>query len=125
MTIEVRGVHHIMVTVGDIEISKNFYGKILGLEEIDCPVKDGQRVWYKLGNQELHVNLHKNHRSGFSHFALSVTPEKYEEYYRLVKSTGYDKVNESRFYEADGTNKFFVDDPFGNTIEIMDGQISA
>ena len=51
MSIKVNGVHHIMVTVGDLDVAKQFYSEVLGLEEADCPVKDGQRVWYKLGHK--------------------------------------------------------------------------
>jgi catechol 2,3-dioxygenase-like lactoylglutathione lyase family enzyme len=125
MTIKLMGVHHIMVTVGDIEVAKQFYESVLGLVETECPVKDGNRVWYKLGNQELHVNLHNNHRAGISHFALSIEPGKYHAYYNQVKNSGYEKVTESHLYEADGLHRFYVDDPFDNTIEVTDGQINT
>ena len=125
MSIKLMGVHHIMVTVGDIEVAKQFYESVLGLEETECPVKDGKRVWYKLGNQELHVNLLKNHRAGISHVALSIEPGKYHDYYKQIKSTGYEKITESHLYEADGLHRFYVDDPFDNTVEVTDGQINS
>jgi glyoxylase I family protein len=125
MPIKLMGVHHIMVTVGDIKIAKQFYESVLGLEETDCPVKDGKRVWYKLGTQELHVNFHKNNRAGISHFAISIEPGKYHDYYQQVKKSGYEKVTESHLFKEDGLHRFFVDDPFGNTIEITDGQIKT
>lgn len=125
MSIKLNGVHHIMVTVGDLDVAKRFYGEILGLEETDCPVKDGQRVWYKIGPQELHVNLQKErYKAGFGHFAISVEPGKYHDYVENIKSTGYKKQNKSQKFE-DGLYRLFVDDPFGNTIEITDGQIDA
>ena len=124
MSIKLNGVHHIMITVGDLDVAKHFYSEVLGLEETDCPVKDGQRVWYKLGHQELHVNLHKNHKAGFTHFALSIEPGKYHEYYEKVKSSGYEKVTESHKH-VDGLYRCYVDDPFDNTVEITDGQINA
>lgn len=122
MSVKLMGVHHIMVTVGDIEMARRFYESVLGLVETDCPVKDGKRVWYKLGNQELHVNLSKNYKAGFSHFALSIEPGKYHEYYEQVKNTGYARVTESHKH-IDGLYRFYVDDPFGNTVEFTDGQI--
>ena len=124
MNIKLNGIHHIMVTVGDLDAAKQFYSEIIGLEEADCPVNDGQRLWYKLGHQELHVNLHSNHKAGFSHFAISIEPGKYHEYYEKVKSSGYDKVTESHKH-VDGLYRFYVDDPFNNTVEITDGQINA
>lgn len=125
MSIKLIGVHHIMVTVGDIQIAKQFYETVLGLEEAECPVNDGKRIWFKLGQQELHVNLHPNHKAGITHFALSIETGKYHEYYEKVKNTGYEKVTESHLYEADGLYRFYVDDPFENTVEITDGQVKV
>jgi catechol 2,3-dioxygenase-like lactoylglutathione lyase family enzyme len=125
MNIKLNGVYHVMVTVGDLDVAKKFYGGVLGLEEADCPVKDGQRVWYKIGKQELHVNLQRQHyKAGFGHFAISVEPEKYHDYVERIRSTGYERMNESQKY-IDGLHRLFIDDPFGNTIEITDGQLDA
>lgn len=125
MAIDIQGVHHIMITVGDIAVAKKFYESVLGLKEVDCPIKDGERVWFKLGSQELHVNLHKEFRAGISHFALSVKPDEYHKYYAQVKSSGYEKIGQSRLYKEDNLRRFYLDDPFGNTIEVIDGQINA
>jgi extradiol dioxygenase family protein len=114
-----------MVTVGDIDVAKNFYGEVLGLEETECPVDDGQRVWYKLGSQELHVNLQKEHyKAGFGHFAISLSPDDYHEYVERIKASGYENQNQSQKF-VDGLYRLFIDDPYGNTIEITDGQIDA
>ena len=123
MGIRITGVHHIMVTVGDLDVARDFYGAIMDFAETDCPVKDGLRVWYRLGNQELHVNYHEHFRSGFGHFAIALEPGKYHAYYEQVKSSGYDKVTESHKH-VDGLYRFYVDDPFGNTVEVTDGQIT-
>ena len=125
MSIKLNGVHHIMVTVGDLDVARQFYSEILGLEEADCPVKDGQRIWYNIGHQELHVNLQKEHyKAGFGHFAISVETGKYHDYVKKLKTTGYEKQNKSQKFE-DGLYRLFIDDPFGNTIEITDGQLNA
>lgn len=125
MPIKLMGVHHIMVTVGDLAIAKEFYESVLGLEAIDCPVKDGKRVWYKIGNTELHVNFAENYQAGNAHFAISIEPDKYDEYYAKVSSVGYKKVTKIYYFEEDGLHRFYLDDPFDNTIEVTDGQINA
>ena len=118
-----NGIHHVMVTVGDIEIAKQFYGELLGLKEAKCPVNDGQRIWYKIGNQELHVNLQKEHyKAGFGHFAISLPSSEYHDYVQRIKASGYVKQNASQKF-SDGLYRLFVDDPFDNTVEITDGQI--
>ena len=125
MAIAIQGVDHIMITVGDLDIAKDFYESVLGLQEADCPVKDGMRVWYKLGNQELHVNLRRDFCAGKGHFALSVKPEQYHQYYEQVKNSGYAKITESMHFSEDNHHRFYLDDPFGNFIEVIDGSICA
>ena len=62
--------------------------------------------------------------AGLGHFAISVEPGKYHDYVEKIKATGYEKQNKSQKFE-DGLYRLFVDDPFGNTIEITDGQLNA
>jgi len=120
MKVNPLGIDHVMVTVGNLEVAKKFYEEILCLEEIDCPIKDGQRVCYKIGNQQLHVNLQeKHHKSGFCHFAIAIDSTEYHVYAKFVAATGYKLSCESRKF-ADGLFRFFLDDPFANTIEIYE-----
>lgn len=112
------GIDHVMVTVGDLEVARKFYEGILGLEEMDCPVKDGERVWYRIGNQQLHVNLQvEHHRAGFCHFAIAIAADQYHEYASQVAATGYKLSCESMKFE-DGVYRFFLNDPYSNTVEI-------
>jgi len=114
-----------MITVGDINIARTFYGSILGLEELECSVKDGMRIWYKIGAQELHVNFAENYKAGYSHFALSIDPNRYEEYYEQLKRSGYEKITKIHYFKEDGLKRFYLDDPFDNTIEVTDGQLGT
>lgn len=112
------GIDHVMVTVGDLDVAREFYEGVLGLEEMDCPVKDGQRVWYKIGHQQLHVNLQeKYHKAGFGHFAIAIEADKYHEYANKLSSSGYKLSAESQKY-SDGVYRIFLDDPYSNTVEI-------
>jgi len=114
----IRGIDHVMVTVGDLDVAREFYEDVLGLEEIECPVNDGQRIWYRIGGQQLHVNLQeKYHKAGFCHFAIAIAEDKYHEYAKKVSETGYKISAESQKFEDD-IYRFFLDDPFSNTVEI-------
>ncbi|MHA7130348.1 VOC family protein [Algoriphagus namhaensis] len=42
-------VNHIAVHVSDLKSSMEFYEKILSLQEIDEPFKDGLHAWYDIG----------------------------------------------------------------------------
>ena len=113
-----QGIDHVMVTVGDLDIARDFYTGILGLEEMDCPVKDGQRIWYRIGDQQPHVNLQpEHHRAGFCHFAIAIEADEYHAYAQRVAATGYRLSAESQKF-ADGIYRFFLNDPFSNTVEI-------
>lgn len=113
-----QGIDHVMVTVGDLETAREFYEGVLGLEEMECPVKDGERVWYSIGKQQLHVNLQKeHHKAGFCHFGISIAADQYHEYAAKVSGTGYTLSCESQKF-ADGVYRFFLNDPFSNTVEI-------
>lgn len=110
-------IDHVMVTVGDLEVARGFYEGILGFEEMECPLQDGHRVWYKIGEQQIHVNLSKEyHKSGFGHFAVSVAYDFYHQYAQQVSKAGKVSCESQEF--ADGVYRFFIDDPFGNTVEI-------
>ncbi|MFT6221760.1 MAG: catechol 2,3-dioxygenase-like lactoylglutathione lyase family enzyme [Candidatus Endobugula sp.] len=106
-----------MITVGDLEIARSFYQGILGFEEMVCPLQDGLRIWYEIGSQQLHVNLSKtHHKSGFGHFAVAVDIDQYHLYAKQVSELGKVSCESQEF--ADGVYRFFIDDPFGNTVEI-------
>ena len=123
MEIEITGVHHIMITVGDLDVAKNFYGSILGLKEKPIPPQiKGERVWYYLGSLQLHVNVLPEYKVGLSHFAITIDEGKYEEYIQYVSKSGYENMSESKMYE-DGMRRVYINDPFGNNVEIIDGQM--
>jgi catechol 2,3-dioxygenase-like lactoylglutathione lyase family enzyme len=118
MKAKIQGIDHVMVTVGNLDVARDFYEGVLGLEEMECPVNDGQRVWYKIGCQELHVNLQeKYHKAGFCHFAIAIEASEYHEYAKHIAASGYKLSCESQEFE-DGIYRFFLDDPFSNTVEI-------
>lgn len=123
MSIKIVGVHHIMITVGNLGEARDFYSNILGLKEKPIPPEiEGERVWYYLGDTELHVNVHPQNRAGMQHFALSVERDQYNKYIQQLKDSGYEKMSESRKF-IDGMCRVYIDDPFSNCIEIIDGQL--
>ena len=125
MDVKTTGVHHIMITVGNIEEAKTFYSSILDFEEMEIPdFITGPRLWYKLGPTELHVNEHPNHKAGNSHFAISVEEEKYHDYIYKIEKTGYEKRSTCEKY-VDGYHRLYIHDPFDNCVEIINAQINA
>ena len=124
-TMSFQGIDHVMVTVGDLDLARQFYEGVLGLEEIECTVEDGQRVWYAIGRQQLHLNLQKEHyKAGFCHFAIAIAENQYHDYAARVSRSGYKLSCESQRF-ADGVYRFFLDDPFSNTVEVNQASNNA
>ena len=49
------GIHHVSLTVEDIERSRKFYGDFLGLEEAERPDLGLPGAWYQAGPTQLHL----------------------------------------------------------------------
>lgn len=125
MDVKITGVHHIMITVGNIEEAKTFYSSVLNFEEMNIPEDiTGPRLWYKLGSIELHVNEHPKYKAGNSHFAITVEQDKYNEYISNIEKTGYEKRSTCERY-IDGYYRLYIHDPFDNCVEIINAQINA
>ena len=78
--LEFEVLHHVAVSVSDLARAKDFYGDVLGLEEIARPAFPFDGAWYRVGNQEVHLIVSRDPtlRTGKGvtledgHFALRV-----------------------------------------------------
>jgi catechol 2,3-dioxygenase-like lactoylglutathione lyase family enzyme len=117
-------IDHVQVAApaGCEEAARHFYGSLLGLEETGKPPLLAARggVWFRVGSQELHVGV----ADGFAaarkaHPALGVPSSAALE--RLAARLEENGV-EVRWADPDeipGTQRFFVDDPWGNRVELV------
>jgi catechol 2,3-dioxygenase-like lactoylglutathione lyase family enzyme len=94
MTIE--AIHHVSLTVTDLERSRAFYREVLGLPEIARPPFNFPGAWFQLGSaQQLHliVHTHPTFRTGKpldsrdSHFAVRVA--NYWHTVEFLRGKGY------------------------------------
>ena len=53
--LDLETLHHVAVSVSDLARAKEFYGDVLGLEEIARPAFPFDGAWYRVGNQEVHL----------------------------------------------------------------------
>jgi len=112
----VTGIHHVSIVVTDLERSRRFYAEVLGLREIPRPATfDFVVVWYDLGTQHIHlVPRETADVPGARHFALHV--EDAAAARRHFATLG---VPSRETTPIPGCDRFFVHDPDGNLIEIM------
>ena len=113
---QVRQIDHVSVIITDVERSRRFYRDILGLCEIPKPrTFDFVVVWFDLGNQHLHLLL-KDRPDTLSarHFALRVADAAAARAYFRERG-----VETRQTTPIPGADRFFISDPDGNRIEII------
>lgn len=121
---KINGINHVTVVVKDKTRAAEFYFRKLGLERMDV----GKSLWVRVGNQYIHINENPNMeiKKTFAHFGIAV--ENLPEYLRMLKEKDVDffdltndleKFDVNENYERPGRS-FFIEDPFGNLIEILD-----
>ena len=53
-----EALHHVALSVTDMERASWFYGTVLGLQELPRPPFDFGGAWYQLGDRQLHLIVH-------------------------------------------------------------------
>ncbi|HKA06515.1 MAG TPA: VOC family protein [Gemmataceae bacterium] len=116
MSLSVTQIDHVSVIVTDLPSSRRFYRDILGLKEIAKPrTFDFKVLWFDLGNQQLHL-LQKPQPDTRSprHFALRVADIQAARSH--FRGLGVEIQETTPIPKCD---RFFVYDPDGNRIEIV------
>ncbi|HWC77673.1 MAG TPA: VOC family protein [Blastocatellia bacterium] len=110
---------HAAILVTDIERSRDFYGKVLGLKEKPRHNFNFEGAWYDLGECELHLMVThdplpdqgQRPRRDF-HVAFSI--DDYDTARRSLEEAGIEYREGSS-----GLRQLFVRDPDGNLIELQ------
>jgi lactoylglutathione lyase len=117
---------HSTVYVHDLQKSAEFYEKVMRLEKIPEPFKDGRHIWFRIGaHHQLHVvsgATAVTEQDILVHLAFRVAslPEftarldKMQVKYRNIKGDGKVSVR------ADGVRQIYLQDPDGYWIEVND-----
>jgi len=109
-------IDHVSVIITDLERSRRFYRGLLGLKEINKPrTFDFVVLWFELGNHQLHLLL-KDRPDVRSprHFALRVTDARAARFYFREQGVATEETT-----PIPGADRFFIHDPDGNRIEII------
>ncbi|PMC33803.1 glyoxalase [Bacillus sp. UMB0899] len=120
--INVESIHHVSLSVTDLQKAKHFYGTLLGFKELKRPPFDFPGAWYQIGDQQLHLIVHHNAKtlrnshkinSREGHFAVRV--KDYMETLRYLKEIGLDIQEKPN--STSGFAQIFCMDPDCNLIE--------
>jgi len=95
-----------------------FYEGVLGIPEVPKPPNLAKRggCWFERGSLKVHLGVEADFRaSRKAHPAFLV--ENLEAMKSMIASAGYSVKNDEPLA---GYNRIYVDDPFGNRIELME-----
>jgi catechol 2,3-dioxygenase-like lactoylglutathione lyase family enzyme len=117
---KVYAIDHVQLAMppGEEERARAFYGGVLGLTEMPKPAHLARRggVWFAQGALKVHLGIERDFRPAKkAHPALLV-----EDLAGLIKrclEAGY-KIGTAEPLE--GYDRAYVEDPFGNRIELME-----
>jgi glyoxylase I family protein len=119
----IETLHHVSVSVTDLERARRFYREVLGLTEIPRPAFDFPGAWFSLGDRELHLLVHTTPRSlrgttdvdpRDGHLALRVSD--YDAMLERLRTHGVEAV--ASRVNPTPWSQLYLADPDGNMIEL-------
>lgn len=115
----VTQLHHVNVTVpAELELAaKEFYGSVVGLRQVPKPAQARQTgAWYQIGENQLHLSVEDETNSLSSRHVCFYVSDLTEAEKRF-RDAGVEIVSDPR--PVPGTSRFYVRDPGGNQLEIV------
>ena len=119
MRIQFKRFDHVQVCIprGTEDRAREFYGRVLGLEEIEKPevLRKNGGMWYSVADVQLHVGAED-----------AVAPSKRHPAFEVGDVAGVRAYLERRGVrtrdeeEIPGQRRFSFFDPFGNRIELLE-----
>jgi catechol 2,3-dioxygenase-like lactoylglutathione lyase family enzyme len=118
----VVGIDHVQVAAppGCEQQARDFYGSLLGLRELEKPGVPAARggCWFACGQQQVHIGVSAAFAPATkAHPALTVRDA--ESLVMLLAELDAAGYPTRRDVELPGLARGFVDDPFGNRIELV------
>ena len=113
---QVTQLDHVSVIITDVARSRRFYRDLLGLQEIPKPrTFDFVVLWFDLGNMHIHLLLKdKPDTISARHFALRVADVEAARTWFAEHGVPIQETT-----RIPGADRFFIQDPDGNRIEII------
>lgn len=116
----IEGINHVQLAMpeGEEPAARNFYSGLLGIPEIQKPdnlVKRGG-CWFERDALKIHLRVERDFRPAKkAHPALTVTD--LSSLTKRLKDAGVEIIDDEPLA---GYNRCYINDPFGNRIELME-----
>jgi catechol 2,3-dioxygenase-like lactoylglutathione lyase family enzyme len=118
MRIQFKRLDHVQLTIpfGMEDRAREFYGRLLGLEEIEKPepLRPNGGLWFKVADIQLHISPEEVQSQSKRHPAFEVADVL--DVKEFLRERGVRVRDET---PLPGIERFSLFDPFGNRIEIM------
>lgn len=119
MKINFKRLDHVQICIppGAEDRARDFYGRLLGLREIEKPdvLKRSGGLWFEIADIQLHVGAEEATAGSKRHPAFEV--ENAEEVRRFLESNGVRTRDEPQLA---GVRRFSFFDPFDNRVELLE-----
>ena len=116
----VTALHHVNVTVSAEleEATKHFYGSLLGLQQVPKPAAARQTgAWYQIGENQLHLSVEAEEQAPLSSRHVCFNVASLADTEQRFRAAGVEIIPDPR--PIPGTERFYVRDPGGNQLEIV------
>lgn len=116
---KITGIHHYSVVVRDLVAAAAFYRNLPGLTEIPVPATFGpagiEARWFQVGGAQVHL-IRGDEAGTDSRRHVALQTENAEESRKHFAALG---VQTRETTPIPGADRFFISDPDGNRIEII------
>jgi catechol 2,3-dioxygenase-like lactoylglutathione lyase family enzyme len=129
--IQVRTFDHVTLVVKDLEASREFYVRTLGMDEVPRPDFSFGGLWFQLGVTQIHL-IEQHAQAGPAGYPDQVVRENTRNHHiafrvddahaaaDVVKQLGLPIVSDAK-QRPDGAVQVFVQDPDGHIVELCSG----
>lgn len=115
-----KSIDHVQLAApkGSEAIAKQFFGEILGFQEVEKPavLKKKGGVWFQFGSYQIHIGIEEPFAPAKkAHPAFSI-----ENLEALKIHLTKNEISFTVDTDLPGANRIYLNDPFGNRIEILE-----
>ncbi len=127
--VKAKHIHHMNLIIANVDEAKDFYGRVLGLQEIKRPNIGSPGLWFGCESNELHLSVKEGFEGGRTGMSLSGQERGREgRHVAFTLDGSLDDIAKHLEIEdipyvrgTAGLPQIFCEDPDGNFLELNTG----